>query len=237
MPIEKERNSLNMSITKRLEVFSRKRGVELFGITPTERIEQILSALQPFYPRSSPVLNLKKWGLDWSSEYEEIKLKRPKDYVSGAKSIIVIGMHYPDTPLDRAYEPPAETVSPFVFGYTQALRELSYITIDIVRFLKDLGYEAVATLDLCGCASKTRFHFGEEVIDHTGNRYAAIAAGLGELGWHGVVITPEYGVRQRFISIVTDASLEPTSLYHGPSLCKRCFECVKVCPAKSLSKN
>jgi ferredoxin len=42
---------------------------------------------------------------------------------------------------------------------------------------------------------------------------------------------------QRFVSIITDAVLEPDPIYEGPPLCKKCFKCVDACPVKALSKN
>lgn len=69
----------------------------------------------------------------------------------------------------------------------------------------------------------------------TSSRLPAVAAGLGEIGWNGMVLTPEYGSRVRFFALVTDAPLVPDQLYAGPQLCKRCFRCVKACPAKAIA--
>ncbi len=224
------------SLTERLRVFSTEKGIDLFGIASVQRIKQVLENLQPFYPRSLPMLNLRKWGAEYDEGYEEVKLIKPEDYLPQAKSIMVVGVHYPDTPLERAYEPPIESIGPFVFAQHQALLESIYIAIDLCCFLDDLGYKAVPTLDLCGVASRTYGYYGATWPDFTCNRYAAIAAGLGELGWHGLVLTPQYGARQRFIAIVTDALLEVSPLYQSPPLCKRCFRCVEASPSRALSK-
>lgn len=50
-----------------------------------------------------------------------------------------------------------------------------------------------------------------------------------------MVLTPQFGPRQRFISIVTNAPIEPDPVYNG-KICKRCFKCVEVCPVKAISK-
>ncbi|HNS33173.1 MAG TPA: hypothetical protein PKN36_09435, partial [bacterium] len=63
----------------------------------------------------------------------------------------------------------------------------------------------------------------------------AVAAGLGELGWNGQVLTPQYGPRQIFAALVTDAPLVCDSLYGGPQLCLRCYSCVKSCPSQAIS--
>ena len=65
-------------------------------------------------------------------------------------------------------------------------------------------------------------------------RIAAFCAGLGEIGYSGMFLTPEYGPRQMFAAVLTDADLEPDPLYDG-TLCDRCMECVKQCPGKAIS--
>ena len=57
----------------------------------------------------------------------------------------------------------------------------------------------------------------------------AVACGLGEYGYHGMVLSPEYGPRERIISIITSADLEPDPLYNGPALCDQCKLCAKFC--------
>ena len=65
-----------------------------------------------------------------------------------------------------------------------------------------------------------------------------MAAGLGEFGWLGIVLTPEFGARQRFGVVLTTAELEPDPMYDGPKLCdpEKCGICTKVCPVQALSK-
>lgn len=62
------------------------------------------------------------------------------------------------------------------------------------------------------------------------HRHAATRAGLGEFGYCNVVLTPQFGPRQRFNSILTDAELEPNPLLSQP-LCLRdkCRLCQKAC--------
>ena len=66
--------------------------------------------------------------------------------------------------------------------------------------------------------------------------YAAVAAGLTELGWNGLSISPEYGARNRFVSIITEAEIEPTPLYRGEKLCDMCGECIQHCPMQPTPK-
>lgn len=67
-------------------------------------------------------------------------------------------------------------------------------------------------------------------------RIAAFAAGLGEVGYSKMFLTPEFGPRQRFALCLTDAPLEPDPIYDGPPICDRCMLCAEDCSAKALSK-
>ena len=61
-------------------------------------------------------------------------------------------------------------------------------------------------------------------------RIAAVACGLGEIGWSKMLLTPEFGPLQRVAFIFTDAELEYDEMYSGEPLCRRCGACVRECP-------
>ncbi len=66
-------------------------------------------------------------------------------------------------------------------------------------------------------------------------RIAAYLAGLGEIGWSKVFLTPEFGPRQRFGLVMTEMELEPDPIYDGPPLCNRCMACARECPGQAIS--
>ncbi|MBN2582649.1 MAG: hypothetical protein JXL80_06240 [Planctomycetes bacterium] len=61
-------------------------------------------------------------------------------------------------------------------------------------------------------------------------RIAAVAAGVGEIGWSKVFLTKQFGPRQRLAAILTDMPLEPDPLLEPNSICKLDMACVKGCP-------
>ncbi|MCQ2446288.1 MAG: hypothetical protein MJ141_05350 [Clostridia bacterium] len=77
-----------------------------------------------------------------------------------------------------------------------------------------------------GVAPDLQFHF----------RLAAVACGLGEIGWSKMFLTPQFGPLQRLAFLFTDAELEPDPLYDGPPICRKCKACVRSCPGNCLSE-
>ncbi|MEM1539287.1 MAG: hypothetical protein QXW82_07240 [Candidatus Bathyarchaeia archaeon] len=92
---------------------------------------------------------------------------------------------------------------------------------EVARFIERHGFEAVPT-------QGAGLHF----------RIAAFAAGLGQIGWHKLLITPQFGPRVRFGIIATEAELEPDPIYDG-KLCdpEDCgYRCVYECPNGAVPK-
>lgn len=65
-------------------------------------------------------------------------------------------------------------------------------------------------------------------------RLAAVACGLGEIGWSKMLLTPEFGPLQRVAFLFTDAELEYDEMYSGAPLCRKCGACVRECPGHCI---
>lgn len=65
----------------------------------------------------------------------------------------------------------------------------------------------------------------------------AVAAGLGQLGLNGQLLTPFAGSRCRLFAIVTDAPLlfDAPVDYGVPAICDACQVCVRRCPSGAIS--
>jgi ferredoxin len=73
-------------------------------------------------------------------------------------------------------------------------------------------------------------------------RYAAVVAGIGQIGANGLVINEKFGSRIRLCAVLTTAVLEPTRPFEFggklPDFCDECgYRCVKACPAAALSEH
>lgn len=207
-----------------LRQIAQEAGAQLFGVTPLSRLEgfDAVSRLQACY--------------------------------RGLKHAIVIGMHYPDAYLQGSAGAPTGALGPYSFSQYQVHRELGFIARDICGKLAGAGYEALPVLDLCETASKVSNVRGTPppgammergmigllpyafLPDSRSNSYAAVASGLGTIGYNGCVLTPQYGPRQRFICIVTDLPLEADPMRLFDPGCAACRRCLAACPTGAISQ-
>ncbi len=212
------------------------------GIAPVERFSGLKQELGKIYNEADCGISVtdcnERMGgtnVETSIHIKQNVFKDPHDYLPDARSVIVIGISYPQTITERAEQPPAEAVGPYsMFAQHTAWRMLDECAFDIVKMLGLYGYKAVPTEDLCGTASKIAHTFGE-IIDARANAHPAMLAGLCSIGWCGMPISEESGMCRRYFAIVTDAPLEPNEPSSGRSVCDGCRECISACPVNAIS--
>lgn len=102
-------------------------------------------------------------------------------------------------------------------GYSK----MAFIASLLAQFIRNLGYRAIP----CGNDAALSIPI-------------AIDAGLGELGRHGLLITPEFGPRVRLFKVFTDLPLKPDKPidFGIQSFCEKCQLCAVHCPAQAISK-
>jgi len=160
---------------------------------------------------------------------------RPEAHLKDAKCVVSIGIRYPLAMYENAGKTKAESYMSMDMYENNAMETaLLQAAMDVARTLEDFGFNAVPMT-----TSMYRVQPYKDIKEcwtqDFRNDIAAVAAGHGELGFNGVVITPKYGTRQMFTSIVTDAPIEADKMYEGPSLCDKCMKCVNACKMAAIS--
>ncbi len=163
------------------------------------------------------------------------RMLRPQAHLPNARAVVSIGIRYPFAMFDRAGREPASSMMSLEVYQNQTIGVLlSKAALSIARFLEAQGHEA-KPIPVSG---RWRVHPYKDIPSSWcadfSHRHAAVAAGLGEFGLHSLLITPQFGMKQRLCSLITDAPLEPDPMYSGPPLCDKCMACVKVCPVKAI---
>ncbi len=125
------------------------------------------------------------------------------------------------------------------FGYHGLLNTL-FIPLGVYEtacFIEDHGWEAVPYYPGVPEAQPPAAPLRPGAVApnvHLAVRIAAVAAGLGEIGWSKVFLTRQFGPRQRLAALITDAELEPDPLVEPGSLCNRCLACRRGCPSDAI---
>ncbi len=161
----------------------------------------------------------------------------PLSINSHAKSVIVVGRKVLRGAL-RGIEQGNEFDNSFpAFGfYSLEDNYLARTTYDVTIWMEKQGFEAVPLFayDVDGQPAGVPVAPGKPapnvILQY---RILAQAAGLGETGLSGLFLTPEFGPRQRFAMLVSDAELEADAPFK-PRICDDCGACVKGCPLDAL---
>lgn len=225
---------------------ARQAGADLVGVAAPDRIAQAAPQIEKMLvdkdyfivsDKDWPVQARNVWGGQGWPYNPELskgpdKCLTPQDHLPGARSVIVVGLGLLEASIEQGASGEGNKAGHYhTSTHEESFSQLSTILLKVARVLEAQGFQAVPTFDLCGLASKS----GGQSLDLTACRFAALAAGVGELGLNGLVLTPEHGAAQRFACIVTDAELPANDVYAGPTLCLDCGKCMKACPVAAIS--
>ncbi len=177
---------------------------------------------------------------------------RPEDILPGAKSVIVFGKRIIDgvtQALFRVNEDGRKAVAAIygTHGYELAPNfVLLFATFNISQFIERTFGKTAVPLP-CGPIQNSVPRntvvpdFFGPVMDGLPFNIpnAAVAAGLGEYGWSGRVLTPEFGPRVKFGAVITSMELDYDKPYSGDKLCDRskCKVCIERCPTNAISES
>lgn len=164
-------------------------------------------------------------------------IKNPFSVFPEGKTVIMIGERITRGAL-RGVEEGSNFTDYGIYGYSY-LDDVftAQSCYDITCFIEDNGYEAVPVFpnppESAGMGRKVREDRPAPNVTPDFN-YAAVACGLGEIGLNGQVLTPEYGTRQRFQMIITDAEIESDPISEA-KLCDSCGLCAFTCPLDAVN--
>ena len=200
----------------------------------TKRVKELVLKNHLHYVGVAPVERLR----------DEPEGKRPETFLPGARSVVVLGVRLSlGAQLSQAlaHQRYRSVICSYLwhgFGLPN-VHYLDRTAFLVARLIEKEGHIAVPLLaaspfDLRG--SLTEFS----------NIHAAAAAGLGDVGWNGFLMTPDAGPRARFVSVITTAQLDADPPYKGATLCQpdKCRGtgerepvCSSVCPVNALGND
>jgi len=111
--------------------------------------------------------------------------------------------------------------------YREANELLDGVACRMAGMIEDWNYRALAI-----AASQTIDW--RRQLAHLSHKKVAVAAGLGWLGRHNLLVTPPYGSRVRLVTILTSMPLRTDAPL--PDGCGSCRACLTACPAKAIKE-
>ena len=193
--------------TDELKAFAQDRGADLVGIASIDRFADL--------PQE----------------------RHPATIFPEAKSVVVIGRRITRGTL-RGVEEGTQMGNFGNFGYRWLNdRFVALTTYETAEFLENNGWESVPLPGLpvqtpaMGVAVRENQPPPNVMLDFDD---AAVRAGLGEIGYCGVFLSTEFGPRQRFQVILTDAELEQDPIMVEP-ICDKDMACVETCPLSAIN--
>ncbi|MGH4123841.1 MAG: 4Fe-4S double cluster binding domain-containing protein [Clostridium sp.] len=110
--------------------------------------------------------------------------------------------------------------------YTQLNKDLDNIVISCVKYIEDIGYNAIGQ-------TSTYVTSDNKLTTPLPHKTVATRAGLGWIGKNALLITPKYGSAIRISSVITNMPLL-TDIPINESKCGTCTNCVNTCPASAI---
>lgn len=196
------------NLKQEIELFAKQEGVDLIGFADRSRFAQIDPQHNPF------------------SIFPE------------AKTVIMVGRRICRGSL-RGIEEGSNFGDYQLFGKNWLEDEfLAMSAYNLTSFIESHGWEAVplfpnpSDIAPSGVPVKEGAPAPNVYPDFD---YAAIACGVCTMSYNRIVFSKEFGSRQRFHMILTDAELESTPLLDTP-VCNSCHRCADACPLGAISK-
>ncbi len=143
------------------------------------------------------------------------------------RNAVTVGIALNSSIVDEILAPREDTYERYYRDcYTVVNDQLNELTAMIVVFLQDKGYKSRAILasDRVGT---------DGLLGTLSHKIAARRAGLGWIGRHCMIVTPQYGPAIRWGTIFTDAVFAPVKIMDNG--CGNCRACVEICPVKAYT--
>ncbi len=167
------------------------------------------------------------FGIADLSEAQDFICAQGGDYLGRFQRGISVGIHLLDGIVDglMRHEDP---VSIYTYRglYNSVNLRLDQIALSLAKIIQNEKYvtyviPASQTID------------NSKLVGAISHKLVANLSGLGWIGKNCLLITPEYGPRVRWATILTDSPLKAGKTIKNE--CGKCKECVDICPVKAFT--
>jgi len=185
------------------------------------------SSLQIDLERMAKELGADLFGVADLAFAQDFVCEQGGEHLRKFSRAISIGIRLLDTVVDELYkhEDPS-VIFRYKALYNTVNSRLDHVALLLVKRIQEKGYRAYKI-------PASQIIDSNNLIGVFSHKLAANLAGLGWIGKSCLLITPSYGPRVRFTTVLTDASLKAGSPIGGK--CNDCKECVDICPVAAFT--
>jgi epoxyqueuosine reductase QueG len=144
--------------------------------------------------------------------------------LQGLDSAISVAFHLSDRVIEDVVDGPTKL---YFFHYQRVNVLLDELALKVTNFIQDRGWQALPIP-------------ASQVIDwenqraHLSHKHVAQKAGLGWIGRNNLLVSPQFGARQRLVTVLTNMPLKADEPL--PWGCNDCRACISSCPSRSIKE-
>lgn len=164
------------------------------------------------------------FGVARTSDLGERHLSLPSPVVKGLDRAVSMVFHLSDRVLEDVVTGPTKL---YFFHYQRVNVLLDELALKIVNFIQSRGWDALPI-------PASQIIDWEKQLAHISHKHVAQKAGIGWIGRNNLLVTPQFGSRQRLITVLTDMPLRADDPL--PRGCLECRACIASCPSGSIKE-
>jgi epoxyqueuosine reductase len=148
----------------------------------------------------------------------------PAKTLDGLDNAVSIAFHLSDRILEDIVDGPTRL---YFFHYQRVNVFLDELGLKVSSFIQSRGYDALPI-------PASQIIDWEKQWAHVSHKHIAARAGIGWIGRNNLLVSPQFGARQRLITVLTNMPLKLNKPL--PWGCGECRDCVSSCPSHSIKE-
>jgi epoxyqueuosine reductase len=164
------------------------------------------------------------FGVAERSAVQERHCSLTPETLQGLDKAISIVFHLSDRVLEDIVDGPTKL---YFFHYQRVNLLLDELGLKIMNFIQSRGWSALPI-------PASQIVDWENQHAHVSHKHVAVQAGLGWIGRNNLLVSSQFGSRQRLITVLTNMPLETDEPLPGG--CGECRACLSSCPSQSIKE-
>jgi epoxyqueuosine reductase QueG len=144
--------------------------------------------------------------------------------LEGLDRAVSMAYHLSDRALEDVVEGPTKL---YFFHYQRVNMLLDELGLKVTNFIQSRGYDALPI-------PASQIIDWDKQLAHVSHKHLAVKAGLGWIGRNNLLVSPQFGSRQRLITVLTNMPLKSDEPL--PWGCGNCRACIASCPSQSIKE-